>query len=220
MAKWREAGERLRWYVTELQGHACYGGLDLGQNDDFSAWCRLWDLPDKVVIQMRFWLPRAALQKYPDRPYAEWERAGLLTVTDGDTTDVDLIEDTIIEDARRDGVIEIAYDKRFAGQLALHLQGAGLTMIDTPQGFALNESIKSVAKLIADLEIAHGNNLIMTWMMDNTVLRNGRNKEVRIDKDTAKEKIDGPSALVMANARRIAQAKPKEYQLYILGGRA
>jgi phage terminase large subunit-like protein len=220
MAKWREAGERLRWNVTELQGHACYGGLDLGQNDDFSAWCRLWDLPDKVVIQMRFWLPRAALQKYPDRPYAEWERAGLLTVTDGDTTDVDLIEDTIIEDARRDGVIEIAYDKRFAGQLALHLQGAGLTMIDTPQGFALNESIKSVAKLIADLEIAHGNNLIMTWMMDNTVLRNGRNKEVRIDKDTAKEKIDGPSALVMANARRIAQAKPKEYQLYILGGRA
>jgi hypothetical protein len=41
--------------------------------------------------------------------------------------------------------------------------------------------------------------------MDNTVLRTGRNKEVRLDKEAAKEKIDGPSALVMANARRIAQ---------------
>jgi hypothetical protein len=42
-------------------------------------------------------------------------------------------------------------------------------------------------------------------MMDNTVLRHGRNKEVRLDKDAAKEKIDGPSSLIMANARRIAR---------------
>jgi phage terminase large subunit-like protein len=198
-------------------GHPCFGGLDLGQNDDFAVWLREWDLPECVVIKARFWLPRAALQKYPDRPYAEWERAGLLEVTEGNTTDLDLIEEAVIADARTDGVSEIAYDKRFAQQLALHLQGAGLTVVDTPQGFALNESIKNVSKLIADGELAHGNNLIMTWMMDNTVLRNGRNKEVRIDKDAAKEKIDGPSALVMSNARRIAQAKPKEYQLLILG---
>jgi len=218
MGKWRQAGADLHVTERDLLGHPCFGGLDLGQNDDFAAWVRIWDLPECVAIKCRFWLPRAALQKYPDRPYAEWERAGLLEVTDGNTTDLDLIEDAVIDDARSDGVKEIAYDKRFAQQLALHLQGAGLTVVDTPQGFALNESIKNVAKLIADMEIAHGNNLIMTWMMDNTVLRNGRNKEVRIDKDAAKEKIDGPSALVMANARRIAQAKPKEYQLMILGG--
>jgi C4-dicarboxylate-specific signal transduction histidine kinase len=41
--------------------------------------------------------------------------------------------------------------------------------------------------------------------MDNAVLRAGRNQEVRLDKDAAKDKIDGPVALVMANARRIAQ---------------
>jgi phage terminase large subunit-like protein len=78
-------------------------------------------------------------------------------------------------------------------------------MVDTPQGYALNESIKSVSKLIADGKLAHGNHLIMTWMMDNTVLRTGHYQQVRLDKDAAKEKIDGPSALVMANARRIAQ---------------
>lgn len=205
MGKWRDAGERLTFTDADLLGCPCYGGLDLGQNDDFAAWVRLWDLPGFYAVKARFWLPRAALLKYPDRPYAEWERAGLLEVTEGNTTDLDLIEDAVLEDARTDGVLEIAYDKRFANQLALHLQGAGLTMVDTPQGFALNESIKSVSKLIADGEVAHGNNLILTWMMDNTVLRAGRNKEVRIDKDAAKEKIDGPSALVMANARRIAQ---------------
>jgi phage terminase large subunit-like protein len=204
MAKWRQCGA-LAFTDADLVGRPCWGGLDLGQNDDFCAWARLWDLDTYVAVKMRFWLPRVALTKYPDRPYEQWEREELLEVTEGDTTDIDLIEEAVLEDARTDGVLEIAYDRRFANQLALHLQGAGLTMVDTPQGYALNESIKSVAKLIADVELAHGNHLIMTWMMDNTVLRTGRNKEVRLDKDAAKEKIDGPSALVMANARRIAQ---------------
>ena len=214
MKKWRECGTRLTFTDADLVGRPCYGAFDLGQTDDFSAWARMWDLDDFVAIKMRFWLPRAALLKYPDRPYAEWERVEidghqLLEVTEGDTTDDDLIEEAILEDARNDGVLEIAYDKRFAHTIALHLQGAGLTVIDTPQGFALNESIRSVAKLISDVKLAYDpRDLVMPWMMDNTVLRHGRNKEVRLDKDAAKEKIDGPSALVMANARRIAQVRP------------
>jgi len=203
MRKWRECGT-LTFTDADLVGRPCWGAFDLGQTDDFCAWCRLWELEEFVAIKMRFWLPRAALLKYPDRPYEQWERAGILTVTDGDTTDVDLIEETILEDARTDGVLEIAYDKRFAHQMALHLQGAGLTVIDTPQGYALNESIRSVRKLIADVGLAYEpQDLIMPWMMDNTVTREGRNKEVRLDKDASKEKIDGPSALVMANSRRI-----------------
>jgi phage terminase large subunit-like protein len=205
MAKWRQCGGLV---VTddELVGRPCWGGLDLGQNDDFCAWVRLWELESGMLaVRVRFWLPRVALTRYPDRPYEEWERAGLLTVTEGDTTDLDLVEETVFGDARTDGVIEVAYDKRFANQLALHLQGGGITMVDTPQGYALNESIKAVSKAIADVQLAHGNHLILTWMMDNAVLRTGRNREVRLDKDAAKEKIDGPVALVMANARRIAQ---------------
>ena len=204
MAKWRQCGA-LAFTDADLVGRPCWGGLDLGQTDDFCAWVRLWELEEFVAIKMRFWLPRAALTKYPDRPYVEWERAGLLEVTEGDTTDLDLIEAAVLEDARTDGVLELAYDKRFASQLALHLQGAGILMVDTPQGYALNESIKSVSKLIADVALAHDNHLIMTWMMDNTVLRHGRDGAVRLDKEAAAEKIDGPSALVMANARRIAQ---------------
>jgi phage terminase large subunit-like protein len=204
MAQWR-ACEALGPVPAEaLVGAPCYGGLDLGQTDDFAAWARLWELPDgRCVAKMRFWLPQAAVTKYPDRPYQEWERAGLLTLTEGDTTDLDLIEATILDDAREDGVIEIAYDKRFAQQLALHLQGAGLTMVDTPQGYALNEAILSLAKLIVDVGLRPGHDLILAWMMDNSVLRHGRNKEVRLDKDAAKDKIDGAVALVMANARRI-----------------
>lgn len=218
MAKWHECGKKFTVPDEELVGAPCYGGIDLGQTDDFAAWARMWDLGAICAIKMRFWLPRSALKKYPDRSYDEWERAGLLTVTEGDTTDVDLIEEAVLEDVRTDGILEVGFDKRFANQLALHLQGADVTMVDMPQGFALNESIKSVQKIISDVALAHGNNLIMTWMMDNTVLRQGRFKQVRLDKEEAKEKIDGPSALVMANARRIAQPpdQPEEDPVLII----
>jgi hypothetical protein len=48
-------------------------------------------------------------------------------------------------------------------------------------------------------------------------LRHGRNQEVRLDKDAAKDKIDGPAALVMANARRIVTANPPPYQMVVFG---
>jgi phage terminase large subunit-like protein len=205
MGKWQECG-RLRVSEAELVGAPCWGGLDLGQTDDFAAWVRLWQLSEgRLALKVRFWIPQSALEKYPHRPYADWIRAGLLEVTEGDTSDLDLIEAAVLADARSSGVRVIGYDKRFASQLALHLQGAGLNVVDTPQGYALNESIRSVSKLIADGQLAHGDHAVLTWMMDNTVLRHGRNQEVRLDKDAAKDKIDGPSALVMANARRIAQ---------------
>jgi len=217
MQRWREGA--LAWPGDAgLVGRPCYGGLDLGQNDDFAAFALLWELEGGgLATRLRFWIPRATLVKYPHRPYAEWIRAGLLGLTEGDTTDVDLIEEAVLRDARAAGVRELAYDKRFANQLALHLQGAGLTVVDTPQGFALNEAIKNLAKLIADGAVAHGDNRLLAWMMDNTVLRTGREGAQRLDKDAAKDKIDGPSALVMANARRIARPAAPAYQMLVFG---
>lgn len=220
MAKWRQSSDPIPDLST-LVGRPCFGGLDLGQNDDFSAWVRLWELEDdRLLVVCKCWIPQSALTKYPNRPYQEWIREGLLTVTDGDTTDLDLVEQTVLEDARASGVIELAYDKRFAQHLALHLQGAGLTVVDVPQGYALNESIKSISKAIADGAVVHGNNRLFAWMMDNCVLRTGRNNEQRLDKEQAKDKIDGPAALVMANARRIVHVEtpPPQYQMFVFGG--
>jgi phage terminase large subunit-like protein len=217
MAAWHASGA-IAVDEAALVGAHCYGGLDLGQTDDFAAWVRLWALRSgELVVKARFWLPRAALVKYPHRPYAEWERAGALTVTDGDTTDIDQIEDTVLADCRASSVRELAYDKRFAQQLALHLQGAGITVVDTPQGFGLNESVQSIAKAIADGLVRHGNHPVLTFHMANAVLRVGRNQEVRLDKESAQDKIDGAVALTMANARRIAQPPAPKYQIYVFG---
>lgn len=203
MAKWQACPTPPS--DDELIGELCLGALDLGQSDDFSAWLRGWMLDDgRVVLKCRFWIPRAALEKYTSRPYAEWERAGLLTITDGDTTDYDLVEQTILEDCLRDGVREVAYDKRFAEQLAQHLIGAGIAMVDQPQGFYLNEGIRRKMELITAGDLCHGHNDILSWMASNYVVQH-KGEMVRPDKEHASEKIDGQVALDMLVARWVRQ---------------
>lgn len=204
MTKWRACAVSAS--DTERAGRPCYAGLDLGQSDDFCALAIARDLADgRVDVEMRFWLPEGALLKFPDRPYDEWRRAGLLTITQGDVIDYDQVEDDVYHLCRSQGVQELAYDKRFASQLAQHLDGRGVTCVDTPQGFALNEPLKRVNEWVASEELCHGGNAILAWMADNTVVRFGRNGELRLDKEKSRDKIDGIAAVVMAVSRMIAQ---------------
>lgn len=206
---------------SELVGAPCFGAFDLGQSDDLSAWVRGWNLEDgRLAVKCRFWLPKAALLKYPDRPYDEWQRAGLLTVTDGDTTDYDLIEAKIAEDCDTDGIREVAYDKRFAEQMAQHLIGQGITMVNTGQGFQLNEAIKRMLELITEGKICHGNHAILTWMAANYVVLKGKFNEMRPAKERASDKIDGVVALNMLIDRIVRQpvVKPAQFQMLVLGG--
>lgn len=205
-----------------LVGVPCYGGLDLGLSDDISAWVRIWTLGDgRVVVKCRYWLPRSVLEKYPNRPYAQWERASLIEFTEGNTTDYDRIEAVVQEDCRASGVREVAYDKRFAEQMAQHLMGAGITMVDQPQGFQLNEGIRRKLELIATAKLCHGGDAVLGWMASNYVLRHGVRGEVRPDKEKAADKIDGQTALDMALAvwvRQPAETEP-QYQHFVVGGR-
>lgn len=207
--------------ASELLGAQCYGGLDLGQSDDFSAWVRIWVLSDgRVAVKPRFWLPRAALAKYPYRPYHQWETQGILIVTDGNTTDYDKVERTILEDCRRDGVRTIAYDKRFAEQMAQHLIAAGVDMLDQPQGEWLHEAIVRKLELIENGLLCHGHDAILSWMAGNYVIRKPHER-MRPDKEKAGDKIDGQVALDMALNVWVQRAKQPEptYQFLVLGKR-
>ena len=211
-----EAWHACAGYVpdTELAGRPCYGGLDLGQSDDFSAFVRIWTLKDgRVVVRCRFWVPASALSAFPNRPYDLWRRGGHLVVTEGNVTDYDQVEEEIVELCRADGVLELAYDKRFASQMALHLEGAGLTVVDTPQGFALNEALRRTHDLIKEQQLQHGGDPILTWMASNAVIRHGMRGEIRLDKEKSGDKVDGIAAFAMGLARLIVAAPAEPYEL-------
>jgi phage terminase large subunit-like protein len=90
----------------------------------------------------------------------------------------------------------VAYDPRSANEMAQHLQGAGITVIKTTQGFSLHEAIKKANELVVSGELCHGGNPILSWMASNVVLVTGTKGEKRLAKEKSPEKIDGWSAIV------------------------
>jgi phage terminase large subunit-like protein len=184
---------------AELAGIECYGGLDLGQTDDLSAFAKIWPLDEGLlVVRMRYWIPESALTRFPNRPYDQWKRSGVLEVTEGPTTDYDTVEDAIAADCDRWGVRELGYDNRFAEQMAQHLAGRGIDVTKVLQGFGLNEAIRKLLQLIADAALRTGGDVILDWMSGHLVIRHGNQGDVRIDKEKAPEKIDGFAALLNA----------------------
>jgi phage terminase large subunit-like protein len=206
----------------DLAAADAFGSFDLGETDDFSAWCRLWVLDDgRVAVKMRYFLPSAALERYPDRPYQEWERAGALVVTDGDVIDFSVVRQAIRDDWSADGLRAVYYDTRSARETAQLLTAEGLDLVPLTQGFPLHEAIKRFSALIAAGLLCHGNDPILAWMAANLVLVTGAKGEKRIAKERSPEKIDGIAAVVMAIdgaiVRRDRTDNTPEYQTYFFG---
>lgn len=196
MAQW----DRCQAVVSddELADAPCYGALDLGQSDDFSAWVRMWTLHDgRLAVKCRFWVPEAAFTKYPNRPYDEWRRLGLLEVTDGDCVDYGVIEEAIEQDCTAASILSVTYDPMHAKQMAQNLQGRGITVVSIGQGWQLSEATKRLFDLISQGVLCCEDNKILSVMASNFVIRHGSHQQIRPDKEAASEKIDGMVALTM-----------------------
>ncbi len=220
MPKWHACVGTVQ--PADLVGATCYAGLDLGQSDDFSAFVRVWELKDgRFYVVPKFWIPSAALEK-PNRPYAEWQRAGALEViAESEVIDYGLVEAAVLKLCQASNVREVAYDKRFAEQMAQNLTGAGVTMVNTPQGFQLTEALRKLSDIVSNQTLVQDGNPVMGWMGANLVVKHGPNGQMRPDKDRAAEKIDGQVALVMALdivVRQPQQPAPA-FQMLVLGGR-
>jgi len=205
----------------ELVGVDCFGCLDVGETDDFTAWGRLWLFDDgRVVVKFRYWIPSIALERYPNRPYDEWKRTKLLDVTDGDATDYSLVRESILKDCHAEGIRSVYFDPRAARETAQLLMAEGIDMVPIPGGFALAEAIKRWKALIVSGHLCHGDEKILSWMASNTVLLKGAKGEERLAKERSPEKIDGIAALVTgiegAIVRRERKPEP-QYQFMVLG---
>lgn len=179
----------------QLRGLECYAGLDLGQSDDFSAFVLIWLLGDgRIYVRPHFWIPSSAIER-PNRHYDEWQRSGALEVVDGEVTDYGHVQEAVRQLCVRHGVRELAYDRRFAEQMAQNLRGFGVEMVETPQGFQLTEALRKLSDLVISGDIVQDGNRVMAWMSDNLTIKPGRNGQMMLDKDKAADKIDGFAAL-------------------------
>lgn len=200
-ADWRALRERMK-------GKACFGGLDLSTRTDLTALVLAFEEDDHTVLVPWFWCPEEDIRKRSraDRvPYDQWVQAGLLTATAGNVVDQGFIREDINRLVGEYRLQELAFDPWNATKLCLELQGDGIVIAETRQGFrTLSEPTKHLGALVTGRTLAHGGHPILRWMASNMVTRDDANDNIAPDKQKASERIDGIVAAVMALSRLIA----------------
>ena len=208
MDKW----DKCEFAVSEddLEGHVCYGGLDLSSTTDITAFVLVFppeDENDKYIILPYFWIPEDNLELRVRRdhvPYDVWERQGFLQTTEGNVVHYGYIEKFIESLGERFNIREIAFDRWGAVQMVQNLEGMGFTVVPFGQGFKdMSPPTKELMKLVLEQKIAHGGHPVLRWMMDNIFIRTDPAGNIKPDKEKSTEKIDGAVATIMALDRAI-----------------
>jgi phage terminase large subunit-like protein len=227
MAAWDGCAGATDWIRLResLTGRACYAGLDLSSRDDLTALVLVFEDPDEgMTILPFFWVPADGAEKRgrTDRvPYPQWIRDGLITATDGNVIDQGFIREDINQLAKVYQIKQIGFDPWNATKLCLELQGDGIQVVETRQGFrTLSEPTKHLGALVAGRTLRHGGHPVLRWMASNMVVRQDPNGNLAPDKSKVTERIDGIVASIMGiGAVLLNRAQDPQYQVMIFGGR-
>ena len=203
MDKWDECGGVVDPY--QLEGRACYAGLDLSSTSDLTTLVLVFpprDENEAYMVLPFFWLPEDTLALRVRRDhvmYDVWEKQGFLQTTEGNVVHYGFIEKFICELGEKYNIREIAYDRWNATQMVQNLEDDGFTMIPFGQGFRdMSPPTKELMRLVLEHKLAHGGHPVLRWNMDNAFVRTDPAGNLKIDKQKSTEKVDGAVALVMA----------------------
>ena len=154
------------------------------------------------------WMSRAALKRRAKRdntPYVKWADEGLITLTDGEVTDLDTVEADVLAEHEAEPFAGFGLDMHMAAQMAGHLEAEGVPLVDVKQtAAAQTEALRELYTRVAHQKMRHGGNPLFRWAARNAVVRKAGDL-MKLDKDRAPDRIDPISALVNGIDRFIRQ---------------
>ena len=210
LKRWDECAGQLS--PGDLEGRECFAGLDLASTRDIAALSMVFPTDEGFSVLSRFWIPKenALERERRDRvPYLTWAREGLVTLTDGDVIDYDVIRTQLNELQEIYNIREIAIDRWNAAQITTQLQGDGFDVVMFGQGFAsMSAPTKELEKIVFSRELNHGGCPVLRWMASHVVIEQDAAGNMKLSKKKSQEKIDGLVALVMALGRANVRTEP------------
>lgn len=207
-----------------LAGRTCYAGLDLSTRLDVTASVLVFPPTDDDPlwrILPRLFIPEDNAREREKRDrvqYQTWGAQGHITLTPGDVVDYDFVKQSLLDDARKFDLKEIAYDPWNATQIAIQLQDSGATVVEFRQGYAsMSEPTKELEKLIVSRKVAHGGHPVLRWMASHVAVEMDAAGNVKLSKKKSTERIDGLVATVMGLGRALAAPPEVEAEIYFMG---
>ena len=187
--------------ADDLKGCTCWGGLDLSNTSDITAFTLVFNENERVQVLCFFWIPEESLAdkiKQSNASFGAWADAGFVTVTPGNVTDYDYIEADILKLCEIYDVRAVAYDRWNASQAVIHLQSEGLDMSPFGQGYgSMSTPTKELERLVLTRLLEHFGNPILRWMMASVAITTDPAGNIKPDKSKSSQKIDGVVSTIM-----------------------
>ncbi|MCH5332248.1 MAG: hypothetical protein J1E33_07615 [Alistipes sp.] len=188
--------------LESLRGCACWGGLDLSNVSDITAYVLLFHENDRFQIVPFFWIPEdKMLEKIRKENinYDKWVAEGYVKVTAGNVLDYDFVKADILRIVADYDLQTSAYDRWNASQTIIDLQNEGMEFDPFGQGYgSMSAPTKEFEKLVLTEKIEHFGNPVLRWMLASTVVKTDPAGNIKPDKEKSSQKIDGIAASIMA----------------------
>lgn len=193
-------------FLECLNGLTCYGGVDLSSTTDLTAFVLFFPVQpglEKAVWMPFIWRSGKDLDEAERRdhaPYRDWERAGFLTICDGDTIDYADVE-------RRITWVKDTYDLRMVGfdpylsrTITQRLQPI-VPIVEIPQDMKnMSPAMKEIELGVLNHEMLHVHNTCFRWTWGNVRVYVDGNENEKPMKNRSPGRIDPPVALITAVA--------------------
>ena len=192
-----------------------YGGLDLSQTIDLTAYVRVsWQLnPETGDMELHcipmFFLPSDTLlerERQDRQPYTKWAKQGYIHAIPGPTVNYRAVAEIILAHIRSGKVTNIAFDRWHMPYFRNAMVDLGATkqendvFIDHGQGYqSMTPSLRALDEVMYAGRLRHGNNPVLTMCAQNSVVQAPPNGVSRkLVKAASTKRIDGMVALTMA----------------------
>lgn len=206
MSVWKANGKKPR------EHRVCYGGLDLSEVNDLTAFVLLSDYGDgDYDVFPTFWLPEHEIERRSQDDRESWDvyaKQGNLELTPGRSVEYEYVARRIVKLIRENDVRKIAFDRYNMRHLRPWLIRAGMTeaqidaiFVDYGQGFvSMAPALRTLESLLLNEKLRHGMHPVLNVCATNAVVKMDEAGNRKLDKKRSRGRIDGMVALAMAAA--------------------
>lgn len=193
----------------EFDGRECLLGADLAARVDIASLAFIFPEDDGgATVFGRHYLPEELVKEAAASTggnYAQWAKAGWLTLTPGNVIDLDHIESDVKRAARRFNVKSFAHDPWQAQQMVAHLAEESIECIEVkPMVSTFSPAMKEVEALVKAKKLRHNGDPCARWMVSNVVAKEDFKQNVYPRKEKPGRKIDFFVAMLEAMNRFVA----------------
>ena len=191
--------------LEEFKGSYCLGGVDLAETTDLVSAKVLMMRPNDPTkyIHTMYFIPESKLENSDDRnagaKYAEWARAGLITITEGNDVDLSRVADWFYNLYKEYNIKlwKCGYDQKFAKEWLNRMEFYGWSK-DSGELIMILQNAQTLSNAIKLLEadlthqlVNYNDNEVDKWCFKNACLKVNDLSQCLIIKSEPSKRIDG-----------------------------